>query len=72
MPARDVAVEIKIPPVAGYPTASRGPTPAVGKVEQFRDNPRRVTVFAASDAAGIRSDFWEAIDAAIARGARAP
>ncbi|HUG17480.1 MAG TPA: hypothetical protein VMM56_00785, partial [Planctomycetaceae bacterium] len=43
-----------------------------GKVEQFSDNPRRVTVFAAIDAEGMRRDFWEAIDAAIARKAPAP
>jgi len=37
-------------------------------VEQFPENPRRVTVFKAIDAAGMRRDFWEAIDAAIAKG----
>ncbi len=41
-------------------------------VEQFPDNPRRVTVFEAIDAEGMRRDFWGAIDAAIAREAPAP
>ena len=36
-----------------------------GKVEQFPDNPRKVTVFEAIDAEGMRADFWKAIDAAI-------
>jgi hypothetical protein len=36
-------------------------------VEQFPDNPRRVTVFEAIDAEGMQRDFWEALDAAIAR-----
>lgn len=43
-----------------------------GKVEQFPDNPRRVTVFAAIDAEGMRRDFWKAIDAAIAEKAASP
>ncbi len=34
-------------------------------VEQFPDNPRRVTVFEAIDAEGMQRDFWEAINAAI-------
>jgi len=37
-------------------------------VEQFPDNPRRVTVFEAIDADGMRRDFWKAVDAAIAGG----
>lgn len=41
-------------------------------VEQFPDNPRRVTVFEAINAEGMRHDFWRAIDAAIARKAAAP
>jgi inosine-uridine nucleoside N-ribohydrolase len=40
-------------------------------VEQHPENPRRVTVFEAIDAEGMRRDFWEAIDAAIAED-RAP
>lgn len=36
-------------------------------VEQFADNPRRVKVFEAIDEKGMERDFWEAIDAAVAR-----
>lgn len=35
-------------------------------VDQFPDNPRKVKVFEAIDADGMRKDFWEAVDAAIA------
>ncbi|TVP94873.1 MAG: hypothetical protein EA381_19565 [Planctomycetaceae bacterium] len=41
-------------------------------VEQFPENPRRVTDFKAIDAAGMRRDFWEAIDAAIPKGLTKP
>jgi len=41
-------------------------------VEQFPDNPRRVKVFEAIDSKGMQRDFWEAIDAAIAKDNRAP
>src|SRR5690606_3233750 len=37
-------------------------------VEQHPENPRKVTVFEAIDAEGMRRDFWEALDAATARG----
>jgi inosine-uridine nucleoside N-ribohydrolase len=36
-------------------------------VEPFDDNPRKVKVFAAIDAEGMQRDFWEAINAAIAK-----
>jgi inosine-uridine nucleoside N-ribohydrolase len=36
-------------------------------VEQHPDNPRRVTVFEAIDAEGMARDFWEAVDAAVAK-----
>jgi hypothetical protein len=42
----------------------------VTTVEQRPDNPRRVTVFRAIDAPGMRADYWAAIDAAIARPVR--
>jgi inosine-uridine nucleoside N-ribohydrolase len=41
-------------------------------VEQRPDNPRRVTVFRAIDAEGMRADFWAALDAAIAGGSYHP
>ncbi|MEX2111762.1 MAG: nucleoside hydrolase, partial [Pirellulales bacterium] len=41
-------------------------------VEQFPDNPRRITVFEAIDAEGMQRDFWEAIDDAIAAGKPTP
>lgn len=34
-------------------------------VEQFPDNPRKVTVFRTIDETGMARDFWDAIDAAI-------
>jgi purine nucleosidase len=34
------------------------------KVEQFPDNPRRVTVFSAINSEGILADFWEAVESA--------
>ncbi|MGE3316193.1 MAG: nucleoside hydrolase, partial [Planctomycetaceae bacterium] len=42
------------------------------RVEQFPNNPRRITVFEAIDAEAMRRDFWEALDAAIAQGKPAP
>ena len=36
-------------------------------VEQFPDNPRRVTVFKSIDAEGMERDFWRAIDASIGK-----
>jgi inosine-uridine nucleoside N-ribohydrolase len=41
-------------------------------VEQRPDNPRRVTVFRAIDAEGMRADYWDALDAAIAGGSYRP
>lgn len=41
-------------------------------VDQFPDNPRKVTVFEAIDADGMRKDFWTAIDAAIADQGKSP
>lgn len=38
-----------------------------GRVEQFPGNPRRIKVFEAIDADGMRRDFWEAMDAATAK-----
>lgn len=37
-------------------------------VEQYPDNSRRVKVFEAIDADGMARDFWEALDAAVAKG----
>jgi purine nucleosidase len=34
------------------------------EVEQYPDNPRRIKVYAAIDAAGMRDDFWQAVVAA--------
>lgn len=55
--------KLATPVVVGAPTIHDSKT-----VQQFPDNPRRVTVFEAIDADGMRRDFWEAIDAAIAEG----
>jgi hypothetical protein len=33
---------------------------AVDRVEQFPDNPRRVTVFSKIDVSGMLADYWEA------------
>ncbi len=58
-----VRPELATPTVVGAPIIHDAET-----VEQFPDNPRRVTVFEAIDAEKMRRDFWEAIDAAIAEG----
>jgi len=55
--------KLATPVVIGAPTIHDSTT-----VQQFPDNPRRVTVFEAIDAEGMRRDFWEAIDAAITDG----
>jgi inosine-uridine nucleoside N-ribohydrolase len=53
--------ELATPVVVGAPIIHDAET-----VEQFPENPRRVKVFQAIDAQGMRRDFWEAIDAALA------
>ncbi|WP_169974134.1 nucleoside hydrolase [Tautonia rosea] len=53
--------ELATPVVVGAPIIHDA-----DRVEQFPDNPRRVTVFKAIDAEGMRRDFWDAIDAAMA------
>lgn len=55
------------PAVVGAPIIHDAST-----VEQFPDNPRRVTVFEAINAQEMRRDFWEAINAAIAKEKPAP
>lgn len=58
-----VRPELATPAVVGAPIIHDAET-----VEQFPDNPRRVTVFEAINAEKMRHDFWEAIDAAVAEG----
>ncbi|WP_161602246.1 nucleoside hydrolase [Tautonia marina] len=53
--------ELATPVVVGAPIIHDAET-----VEQLPNNPRRVTVFQAIDAEGMRRDFWKAIDAAMA------
>lgn len=53
--------DLATPVVVGAPIIHDAST-----VEQNPDNPRRITVFEAIDAEGMRRDFWEAIDAALA------
>ncbi|MEW4568347.1 nucleoside hydrolase [Tautonia sp. JC769] len=52
--------DLATPVVVGAPIIHDAET-----VEQHPENPRRVTVFQAIDAEGMRRDFWEAIEAAI-------
>lgn len=59
--------ELATPAVVGAPIIRDAE-----RVEQFPDNPRRITVFEAIDAEGMRRDFWEALDAAIAKGKPSP
>ena len=53
--------DLATPVVVGAPIVRDAKT-----VEQFPNNPRRVTVYEAIDVEGMRVDFWKAIDAAIA------
>jgi hypothetical protein len=53
--------KLATPVVVGAPIIHNANT-----VEQFPENPRRVTVFEAIDSQGMQRDFWEAIDSAIA------
>ena len=57
--------ELATPVVVGAPIIHDAQT-----VEQYPENKRRVTVFEAIDAEGMDRDFWKAIDAAIAKGAK--
>lgn len=53
--------KLATPVVVGAPVIHDAQT-----VEQFSDNNRRFKVFKAIDSEGMASDFWKAIDAAIA------
>ncbi len=55
--------KLATPVVVGAPISHDAQT-----VEQFPDNKRRVTVFEAIDSDGMARDFWEAVDATIAKG----
>lgn len=55
--------KLATPVVVGAPIIHDAQT-----VEQFPDNKRRVTVFEAIDSDGMARDFWEAVDATIAKG----
>lgn len=54
--------ELATPLIVGAPIIHNAES-----VEQFPGNPRQVKVFEAINADGMNRDFWEAVDAAIAR-----